>query len=306
MGLYDRNYMREEGGWRGHARGIPRAGWLALTCAAVFVFQLFVSPPDDIAVPGAVTLPQLLNWELWRLLTYPFVHGHAFHLILNMLWLWLIGRIVEEDVGPRHFFGLFAAGAVLGALVDLPVYPDVPLVGASAGVWALTACLATRHPALPVGFPFLPGVTLKLKNLVLGLLIFEIISAAAQFLTRHGGDGTMMPRSQIASLAHLGGALAGFLYAKALSGSFSEMVRQSEEKQRWWQQERARRRERTRVTAGRAPVLRPQSETPPPADLIEEVVNPILEKMHEHGIESLSPEERKILADAAQQLKRRR
>jgi membrane associated rhomboid family serine protease len=280
-------------------------GWLILTCVGVFVYQLMIGDGafEGIKTPGAVTWHQLMHGEVWRLLTYPFVHGHAVHLIINMLWLWMIGRFVAEDLGSRHLLGLFFCGAILGALVDLPVYPDNPLVGASAGVWALMVAMTLRFPEMPVGFPFLPGVTLRLKNLTLGLLIFEVISAVAQFFTRDQSHAWRLKHDDVASLAHLGGALAGWIYARVLTGGFAAMVRQSEERERWWREERARRREPTRVVAGRRTTL-PEAREAPPVDFIEEMVDPILEKLHAHGRESLSADEKRILDEAARRLNR--
>jgi membrane associated rhomboid family serine protease len=305
MGLYNRDYMRMNERGRGFPGRLSMLGWLMLACVAVFIYQMMIGEGalEQIKTPGAVTLDQLLRGQVWRLLTYPFVHGHALHLIINMLWLWLIGRFVAEDLGSRHLLGLFFSGAILGALVDLPVYPENPLVGASAGVWALMVAMTLRFPEMPVGFPFLPGVTLRLKNLTLGLLIFEVISATAQFFTRHHTNAFRLDQEHVASLAHLGGALGGWIYTKVLTGGFAAMVRQSEERERWWREERARRREPTRVVAGRRTTPSEVRETPP-VDFIEEMVDPILEKLHAHGRDSLSAEEKRILDEAARRLNR--
>ena len=222
-----------------------------------------------------------------------------------MLWLWMVGRLVLEDLGNRHFLGVFIAGAITGALVNVPIYPDHRLVGASAGVWALMVALTVRFPSLPVGFPFLPGVTLRLRNLTLAFLLVEIINAVAQFVTRNHEPAFVFSMERIASLAHLGGALAGWIYVKVLTGSFTAMVRQSEEREQWWREERARRREPTRVVAGRRTTL-PEPRDPAPVDFIEELVDPILEKLHAHGPNSLSPDEHRILAEAARRLKGKR
>jgi membrane associated rhomboid family serine protease len=297
--------MRREEGWRGLQWRASVLGWMILLCIAVFVFQMMLPAAGEgqIATPGAVTMPALLDFELWRLFTYPFLHGGVFHLIVNLLGLWFIGRLVIEDIGNRHFLGIFSAAAVAGALLNLAVYPTPPLVGASAGVWGLLAALTMRMPDLPIGFPFLPGVRLRLKNLTIGILIFEIISAIAQFVTRNHENALVIQRSEIASLAHLGGALAGWVYVLVLSGSFSAMVRQSEEHERLWREQRKRRREPTRVTAGRR-AAEPEPRETPEVDFIKDRVDPILEKLHEHGPGSLSAEERRILDDAAKRLNR--
>jgi membrane associated rhomboid family serine protease len=277
---------------------------MMMLCIVVFVLQMMLPAGGggELATPGSVTMPELLKGEVWRLFTYPFLHGGAFHLIVNLIGLWFIGRLVISELGNRHFLGIFFGAAVLGALVNLAVYPTPPLVGASAGVWGLLAALTAKMPDLPIGFPFLPGVRLRLKNLTLGILVFEVISAIAQFVTRNHDNAFILRQTQIASLAHLGGALAGWLYMLILTGSFSAMVRQSEEHERWWREQRKRRREPTRVIAGRRAAA-PESRENAEEDFIKERVDPILEKLHEKGPGSLSAEERRILDDAAKRLK---
>jgi membrane associated rhomboid family serine protease len=305
MGLYNRDYMRRDEHWRGIQWRVSVLGWMMLLCIGVFVVQMMLPATigGQIATPGAVTMPALLDLEAWRLFTYPFLHGNAFHLIVNLIGLWFVGRIVIEDLGNRHFLGVFFSGAVAGAMLNVAVYPTQPLVGASAGLWALLVALTVRMPELPIGFPFLPGVTLRLKNLTIGILVFEVISAIAQFVTRNQESALVLQRNDIASLAHLGGALAGWIYVLILCGSLSAMVRQSEEHERWWREQRKRRREPTRVIAGRRAAV-PEPRETAEVDFIKERVDPILEKLHEHGPGSLSAEERRILDDAAKRLNR--
>ena len=62
-----------------------------------------------------------------------------------------------------------------------------------------------------MGFAILPGITLRLRNLTLGILTFELISAISQIVALFHADALVLPPEQVASLAHLGGALGGFL-----------------------------------------------------------------------------------------------
>ena len=171
-------------------------------------------------------------------------------------------------------------------------------------MYSLLAAVTARMPNLPVGFAFLPGITLRLRNLTLGILTFELISAIAQIVDAVPCGGTRpSAQAQVASLAHLGGAFGGFLYVKLLTNGFNAMVRESDRRERLWREERIRRREPTRVAAGRIAAESEPSEVAA-GDFMEDRVNPILEKLHSHGRGSLSQDEQRILDEAARRLRR--
>jgi hypothetical protein len=227
--------------------------------------------------------------------------------------LFIFGRLAWHEFGNRQWLGIFLAGAVGGALAYLAVFhgDHQRLVGASAAVYALLTAVTLRMPDLPLSLPFLPGLSLRLRNFTLGVLFFDLVSTIAQLValghptTPDGAVAT----TQVASLAHLGGALAGFLYVRTMTDGFDSMVRESERRERVWREQQApRRREVRPVTAGKAggaPKVNPQSSMEASFDFIEDRVNPILEKLHAHGSGSLSPEEQHILSEAARRLRQK-
>lgn len=309
MGLYNRDYMRDpddplHAGWV--RRSWSAVGLVAAACVLVFAWQLFQTwrgALPDLVTPGEVSWEQLLQGEWWRLLSYNFVHGGPFHLLLNLAALFVFGRLAWHEFGNRHWLAIFLLGGVLGGLAYVCVFRDTRLVGASAGFYALMAAVTVRMPDLPLSLPFLPGLSLRLRNITLGFVIFDVICVFAQLLGARAAEANVFTSTQIASLSHLGGALAGFLYVRVVTDGFNSMVRESERRELAWRQERLRRREPTRVAAGRASAAEDPAPEAPPADFMEDKVNPILEKLHAHGRASLNAEEQRILDEAARRLR---
>lgn len=109
-------------------------------CAVLWLTEL---------LPGNPTANALLYWgpytlvEPWRLITYAFVHAAPLplHLLVNMLSLWILGRIFEPAVGRARFLAIFLISALGGSVAVLLLAPVTPVVGASAGVFGLFAAL---------------------------------------------------------------------------------------------------------------------------------------------------------------------
>jgi membrane associated rhomboid family serine protease len=321
MGLHNRDYMRDPAGSMRAGEWARRAfsvvGVVMVACVAVFAVQMArgwrgfdESPPFQLQVFWEDSWPLLRAGEWWRLLSYAFVHGGPVHLIFNLFGLFLFGRLAWQEFGNRHWLGIFFAGAVGGAVAYLAVFhqENQRLAGASAGVYALLTAVTLRMPDLPLGIPFLPGITLRLRNFTLGVLLFELVNTLAQSVALAHPATTAVPTTHVASLAHLGGALAGYLYVRLMTDGFDSMVRESERRERLWreqQQQQRRRREPRHVAAGKfgAPPPEEPEEPPRPVNFMEDQVNPILEKLHAHGAASLSPEEKHILDEAARRLR---
>jgi len=154
-------------------------------------------------------LPKLLI-RFWTPLTYMFMHSGIFHILFNMLWLYWIGQIFEEFSGYKRTLGLYLMGGFAGAFFFIlsynlfPVFAQVlPLstaVGASASVMAVIVATATLLPDYTIPL-FIIG-PVKLKWIAIAYVIFDFLSIAGP---NSGGE-----------IAHLGGALIGFIYIKRL------------------------------------------------------------------------------------------
>ena len=153
--------------------------------------------------PGAVLMP-------WQLLTYNFLHlGPGFsgllHIAFNMLWLYWIGKEFERMHGPHELLALYVLGGIGGGLLSLlfgllmPGFFGTIIHGASGAVLGVLMAVAILYPYKKVALIFIG--TVKLLYLVLGFLAIDALLSLSS--------------SGVAVQAHWGGALAGFLCARA-------------------------------------------------------------------------------------------
>jgi membrane associated rhomboid family serine protease len=138
---------------------------------------------------------------LWQIFTYSFLHADVMHLFLNLLMLAFIGGELEASWGTarflRYYFFCATAGGVLYLLLQLLVWrADVPMVGASAGIYGLLMAYGLIFGERVMLFMML--FPMKAKN-------FVWVLAGVEFLT-----GIFSGRGGLASVAHLGGMAAGF------------------------------------------------------------------------------------------------
>lgn len=142
----------------------------------------------------------------WAIVTYAFAHYDFFHILFNMLWLYIIGQWFLNMFSPKLALNVYFLGAICGGLLFMVGYNLFPsilglsyLVGASASVRALLIFLCAYMPNREIRF-----FTIGLKFWYFGAAIvaFDIIGV---FGPNSGGN-----------LAHLGGALLGYVYAKQL------------------------------------------------------------------------------------------
>jgi len=142
----------------------------------------------------------------WAIITHMFTHVGLFHILINMLWLYWFGQILSSFIGhkkilPVYFFGGF--GGALFMLLLLNVIPALnqytgTALGASAGVMAVVLAAATLTPTFSVRLILFGNV--QLKYIALVAIVFDFISIP---MGNTGGH-----------IAHLGGALMGYLYIK--------------------------------------------------------------------------------------------
>ena len=140
-------------------------------------------------------------WPIWSLavapFTYAFLHGGLLHLVLNGVMLAVMGQVLERKLGMLSFFSVFAAGAIGGAFVHglIGGSPEVPLVGASAGVGALYGA----------------GLVLHGRGVSLGPNTQTLLALAAFFVVTNLLGMILPAFSRIAYVAHLGGFVTGIL-----------------------------------------------------------------------------------------------
>ena len=195
--------------------GINVIIFLAIGAASVLENLLLNSDNVYQLAYSYLTLPSYLPRlaaHFWTPLTYMFMHADFLHLLFNMLWLYWLGQIFEEFLGDKRILGLYLMGGLAGALFFVGSYNLFPMftqngiyvgasvVGASASVMAIIAAAATITPNYEIMlFGILP---IKLKWI-------------AVFYVATGFWGIKGPNAG-GEIAHLGGALMGFLYVKQL------------------------------------------------------------------------------------------
>jgi membrane associated rhomboid family serine protease len=290
--LEDRYYMR---------RPTFRLHWsatvvLLLVNVVAFILQSGVERFSNFPINGyfALSAEGLRHGFAWQLLTYQLMHGGWLHLLLNCWAIYVFGREVEETLGRKPFLTLYFTSGVIGGLfqalagVLLGGAFAAPVVGASAGAFGLVAAFATLYPERP-----------------LMLLLFFIIplNMRAKFLLLFSAlltlFGLVFPRDNIAHAAHLGGLLTGIVFVRYAIY--------------WhWQWPRLR---QTRSQPLRPLVKAPHraaaqwgqsqprvDEDLPPEEFLSKAVDPILDKISAHGIQSLTERERRILETAREKM----
>ncbi len=293
--LEDRSYMRQDS--FGSHRSVTfillvvLIGFFFVQNILEFYFGLPIVEKFGLSVEG------LRKGYLWQLVTFQFLHSGPWpwHLLFNCLGLYFFGRSVEETLGPRGFLKLYFLSGLLGGLLQVliswihgfqaPVALHQEVVGASAGILGLLTAFALLFPE---------------RDVVFWLLFFPI-RIRAKWLLWFAGllslYGTVIPFNNQAHAAHLGGILGGFAYLRwgALAERF--FVRR---------RVHSRPRELIKVPKG-APWHRNKAdpEDLPPGEFISREVDPILDKISAHGIQSLTPRERKILEAARAKMERR-
>jgi len=90
---------------------------------------------------GANVGPYTLTGEWWRLLTYMFLHGGIFHILMNMWYLWNFGNLCESLYGRWTFLGIYLVTGISGGLASIAWNVQVWSVGASGALFGLTGAL---------------------------------------------------------------------------------------------------------------------------------------------------------------------
>jgi membrane associated rhomboid family serine protease len=158
-------------------------------------------------------VPQFGPIEPWRLFTAALVHSGFFHIGLNMLALWFIGRNLEPLLGRWRFVVLYALGALGGSVAVALLAPTTVVVGASGAIFALFGALLVigRHI----------GADIRVIAVLIGInFAWPFVVAFISSLTT-GDFGAALANVGVSWQAHLGGivvgALVGLIYARTRS-----------------------------------------------------------------------------------------
>ena len=281
MGIYDRNYYREElptfQPWDKYSMVtnliIVNAALLVLN----FLFTNRNNAISEFLLLHADALTEPWNW--YRFLTYGFVHGNVMHLLLNMISLYFLGQAVESRYGRWEFLRFYLAtilisGMAFALLRLVPGMPGNRVLGASGAVVGVSMLYVYNYPQATILFA---GV-IPLKAWVFGILMVV---------------GNLVGTSQyVAYDVHLVGiACATAYYYGNINLGFMENAG-----------------ENLRGMLKRKPKLRvhrdEEEELAPSRDEVE--ADRLLEKIHRDGKDSLSAKEQKFLENYSRRVREKR
>jgi membrane associated rhomboid family serine protease len=274
MGLYDRDYTRENFVDRfrsspqmrmGFQRTTPIVKRLLIINVVIFIVSTAVVPIGDFLFSWFSLFPATLGMALqpWRLVTYQFLHGDFWHILLNMWALWMFGPNLERTWDSRKFLffylGCGAAGGLFYIiLVAVDFLPPLPMVGASGAILGVFTACAILFPGISVFFfPFPVAIPIRLAATGFAVLYVLIL------VTRGANAG--------GHAAHIAGVVAGAVYV------FSE---------RW------RERIKLRITSTLSRRRTADQQR------LQFEVDRVLKKVHDHGIQSLTSAEKRTLRQA--------
>lgn len=215
--------------------------------------------------------PSLWLSRCYTLITYQFFHLDFLHILFNMLWLYWMGRLFLDFMKPRQFHFVYIGGGILGAVffaLIVNIVPQfaplrgLPLIGASAAVMAIFAAITTLIPNYSLQLLFIGQI--KIKYLLAVYVLLDLIAV-------QGFDG--------GSIAHLGGAIFGFLYVKLLqSGNDLTFLFKRKPKMK---------------------VVKNEQPKKSAAGVNQKEVDAILDKISKSGYDKLTKEEKEILFKAS-------
>jgi membrane associated rhomboid family serine protease len=286
--------------------------WLIAINVAIYFLQLTIVGADNMKLTLGFTASHLsLSGAWWTVLTYMFVHGGFWHLVLNMYTLWLFGPRLEHAWSPAEFTRYYILCGLGGWLFHLLFAREGLLIGASAAVLGVMLAYAVRWPGDEV---LLFGIVpIKVKWLVAALAGVNLLGG---IVTGGSGGG-----GGVAYLAHLGGLAAGWVYLRSSTSASISRFRQRvsqlpdlpDETPRAIPRTLPRARERGReiddiVARSNAALGRRTAPATPLATKDARRLtdlNDVLDKISEQGIDSLTSAERRLLEEMSKELRKR-
>ena len=274
MGFNDRDYSHNN--YRGSGGGgsqfrlsmppvTPVVMYLLIANLAIFFVSALIPPLKELFDTWFSVFPAnfFMSIQVWRLVTYQFLHAHFAHVFFNMMALYVFGPDLEQRFGRNKFILFYlvcgATGGILYTiLAAIGILGVGTLVGASGAVLGLIAASAILTPNRQITIMFFFTMTYR----ILALIIVAMSTVFFLFGTNQGGDA-----------AHLAGMATATVYL--LWKPWQTGTVQKTKRIKW---EHKLNQERT----------------------MQADVDAILDKISKHGISSLSRQEKKILKQASQ------
>jgi membrane associated rhomboid family serine protease len=194
----------------------PGVKWLLIINTGLFVLR-FVMMRDDLARIFGLIPREVLRGAIWQPVTYMFLHDAEgfFHILFNMLALWMFGPDLERDWGTRRFlkyYFLCGVGAAVCVVAAAVVFGGLNTltIGASGAILGVLLAYGLMYPNRPVLFFFLFPIAAKYLVMIIGAITFlSAYRAGQQELGQQAFRG-----DRVSHMAHLGGMLFGYVYLK--------------------------------------------------------------------------------------------
>ncbi len=236
---------------------------------------------DNILVDWFALKPSFeqLLYGPWTLVTYGFLHVGFFHILFNLLILYYFGNLFLDFFTSGQFLTYFLLGVVSGGLIYMIAYNYLPalktqqtiLVGASAGVTAIVVGIASHIPNYSLHFRFLGSI--KLMYIAIVMVVLDIVQIPAGNAGGH--------------LAHLGGALMGFVLTRYMKNGRGVAE--------WWSNQWSGRKKAPLKTVYRSD---PSMKKDVRVEYDQKRIDSILDKISKSGYETLTKEEKDYLFKA--------
>jgi membrane associated rhomboid family serine protease len=171
MGIYDRDYYREDSRWSNPLARSQGTVFLIVLYCAMFIAQVVsfesqarnAAPRENLTSTLELDVGRTLQGEIWRVVSYALIHqpGSFTHLIFTAFFLAWIGHYVEDLYGTREYLAFFAFTSLLGGIAYTVVATFAPaappLIGPSGAVTSILVLFALHYPTrrffyLPIWF----------------------------------------------------------------------------------------------------------------------------------------------------------
>ena len=194
----------------------PWVNWgLMAACVGVFVYQTLTEYKDpkagDVLVQTYGMIPQdiVSGRHLWTLITSMFLHGGFFHIIGNLLYLWIFGDNVEDAFGHFWYLVVYLFTGIAGSLLQIIILPHspIPTIGASGAISGIMGAYFVLFPRarvltlIPIFF-FIRLIYLPAPLLLGFWILFQVLSGCSSAPGTGGG---------VAYFAHIGGFASGII-----------------------------------------------------------------------------------------------
>jgi membrane associated rhomboid family serine protease len=238
------------------------------------------------------------NFYPWQLITYQFMHGGFTHIFFNMFILWMFGMEVENIWGSKKFLSFYLICGIAAGLAQLFISPlfssPAPTIGASGAIFGVMIAFGMLFPDRYIFLWFL--IPIKAKYLIGFLFVLEIF-----WIGNAGSD--------VAHLAHLGGAIAGFIFImldKRIDVPLKHMLNRSGYRSGNQStnpfsglSDKFKRKIQNVEEAKYYDINQKKEEE---AEITQEEIDRILDKIGESGYQNLTEREKKILFDASKKM----